>query len=202
MNTQTNLKGIEKKAYESIWDDGLIDIFVGISLAGLGIFWLTEYAVFGGLFPILLVPIWSGVRSRITAPRAGSVQFGADRRATERRNLTGLFLGGSLTLLLGVALYFAVARGGAMDRDWLAIVIPALPGVLLAAGAAVTGSMIGANRFQAYAALLLSGSGVGIWLRLEPGVYLAAAGAGILATGITMLVRFVRKYPVISEMGQ
>jgi len=88
-----------------------------------------------------------------------------------------------------------------MDRDWLAIVIPALPGVLLAAGAAVTGNMIGANRFQAYAALLLAGSGVGIWLRLEPGMYLATAGAVILATGIAMLVRFIRKYPVITEIG-
>ena len=61
--------------------------------------------------------------------------------------------------------------------------------------------MIGAHRFHAYAAVLLAGSGVGIWLSLEPGVYLAAAGAVILATGIAMLVRFVRKYPVVAEMG-
>ena len=200
MNTHTDLMGLEKKAYESTWDDGLLDVFVGFSLLGLGIFWLTDYAVFGGLIPVLLVPIWPGVRSKITVPRAGSVKFGAARRAKERRNLTTLFLAGAATMLLGVVLYFTVARGAESSAAWPTIVIPALPGVLLAAAASFAGNMIGAQRFYVYAGLLLVGAAIGVWLDLEPGVYLAASGAVVLATGIVMVVRFIREYPIHEEI--
>ncbi len=202
MSARLDLKAIEKRAYLSIWEDGLIDVFAGVALLGLGLFWLTDYAVFGGLLPALLIPFWPAARRWITVPRAGSVQFSRERRATERRKLSGLLFAGSATLLLGVALYFTVVRDGVSSREWLAAAIPALPGILLAFGATLTGSMIGARRFYAYGVLLVVGGGVGIWLRLEPGVYMAAAGAVILLAGLMMVVRFVRKYPIHGEAAR
>ena len=202
MNTYADLESVESKAYESTWDDGLIDAFVGVSLLGLGLFWLTDYAVFGGCIPALLMPIWPRLRRQLTAPRRGLVQFREGRRNTERRKLQGLFVAGLATFVLGVVLYFALGRTGVADGDWVRIVIPGLPGVLLAVGASLAGAMIGAHRFHLYAGLLVVGASVGIWLRWEPGLYLAGAGAVVLVTGIVMVVRFVRTYPIESGAGE
>jgi hypothetical protein len=179
-----DLRSLEGSAYASRWEDGLLELFAGTALLLVGVAWLTPMAGLGGVAPVLLIPFWPLARRAVTEPRAGYVEFRADRKAKERKAHMNLVLLGVVAFVLGVAAYLVVSRD-VVGRDGLIMMlVPALPGLLLALGAIVTGWMLG------LLALL------GVYFDAHPGVYMAAGGALVAASGLTMLVRFVRSHPL------
>ncbi len=120
MQSQRSLESIEQEVYGSQHRDGLLDIFAGVGLLAIGISWLTDYAWAGAIVPALLVPLWKPFRSRITEPRAGRVEFGAERRLLERRKMAALFAGGVLTMLLAVAIFFQIDERPFAWADYIA----------------------------------------------------------------------------------
>jgi len=197
-----DLNELEQKAYGSRWDDGLLDLFAGVSVLLLGVLWLIPGAeAFGGIAPVLLVPIWPVARKRITEPRAGYVEFGDARRGQERRVFRSLLLVGMGALFLGVAAYFFVRGDGRMGEDWVAIVIPALPGVLVGIGAVLAGLMIGLDRLMAYGLLLMALATGFTYYGAEPGLYLAVGGAIVTVLGAIRLSRFMTAHPIPTEAG-
>ena len=195
MHSGQDLEGIEQRAYQTLWEDGLIDLFVGAGVLGIGVSWITGYPVFGAVLPAMLVPMWQAARKRIAEPRSGYVEFSPRRKGRERRGLGILLLVGSLMLTLAIAL-FAIARHGAQAFEGITpVVIPALPAALLALGAALVGAIVGIHRFLAYAVLLLITGAVGTALAAEPGWHMVASGAAIAAVGVVRLASFLRRYP-------
>ncbi len=191
----SDLKQLEKQVYHSLWEDGLIDIFVGIALVGLGSFWLSkETSAYGAIFIPILIPFWSVARQRITLPRLGEVSFSTERQATEHKKLGGMILLGTVVMAVGVV-WFVIIRGGGPRPDWLAHSVAGLPAMLLAFGTMVTAFAIGQLRFFIYSAVLAASGVVVVLLSLRPGWGFLPAGIVALLTGAAHFYRFLRKYP-------
>jgi len=191
----SDLKQLEKQVYYTLWEDGLIDIFVGIALVGLGSFWLSsETSAYGAIFIPILIPFWSVARQRITLPRLGEVTLSTARQTTEHRKLGVMILLGVVVMAIGVA-WFMVIRGGGPRPDWLAHSVAGLPAMLLAFGAMVTAFAIGQLRFFIYSAALAISGVIVVLLSLRPGWGFLPAGIIALLTGAVHFYRFLRKYP-------
>jgi hypothetical protein len=205
MNAAIDLPDLERRAYQTLWEDGLIDVCAGLGLLGVGVSWIWGQPALGAVAPATLVPLWAVARSRISLPRAGYVEFGPARKALQRRHLGTLLLLGLATLALAVVVYLS-KRGGAEGAggtgdldDWARTLVPALPCVLLGFGAGLVAALFGVRRFFFYAALLVGVGGVGIVFELEPGWQILASGLGVSAIGLAILIGFLRHNPVPAE---
>ena len=182
-----DLKGIERKAWTSFWDDGLVDIVAGTFLITPGIRILTDNVWFtAGFFiglPILLVG------KRITASRMGRVRFGPERK---RRLITGKKVFG--IVLLAILAIWMVTLGGVVDTS------VAIRAVVLGGGLLMIWGLIAyfmdLRRLYLYAAFLAT-CWVLLELDYEPAGPIALVGSGSIALfiGLSMFIRFLRKYP-------
>jgi len=89
MVANINLKELERKAFRSVFQDGLWDIFVGflftqfavapfLSEQGLGDFWSSAV-----LFPVYMIVLACVMllKKYVVAPRLGMVQFSKKRKS-------------------------------------------------------------------------------------------------------------------------
>jgi hypothetical protein len=198
MSQNANLKKLERKAFLSYHQDGLLDIIIGLYITGFGVFIATGNVVFMtiGWLPIMLfIPL----KNRITVPRFGYVRFSSQRQSTFRLALAVVV--GVLLLAFFTGMFFFVSSGQmparveAFLRQYDMFVLCTLMSIILLA----VGVLIGLKRLYIYAALLILSSAIGSYLWLNPSIYLIGVGFVILATGLMMLVRFIRKYPLSGE---
>jgi hypothetical protein len=200
MTGNQDLQNLERQTYRDSYSDGIIDIYIGISLLWIGVawIWLPDIAGLAGVLPaIFITPMLVG-RKRFLEKRIGYVKWTEPRRQWEHRNLVGALIVGTAFLLLGVGVYM-FASDSAADRDILASVAPGLIAWLLAAVAIGLAFLMSAKRMLAYGMVLIAG---GIWTAQEnasPGWPLLAAGTVITITGIAMLIRFTRNNPVVNQ---
>lgn len=192
----SGLEQIEKQAYHTIWEDGLIDIFAGLSLFLIGVLWLTQDSGYGAVVAPILVPFWTVARNRISKPRRGVVNLSAERMAKENKKLAGLMLFGVATLIIGVVWYVMGRSGGASPANWASHIVAGLPATLLAIPAIIVAFAYGLNRILIYAAALLVSAVAVVLLDLRPGWGLIPGGIVGLVVGGTILSHFVRKYPL------
>jgi hypothetical protein len=128
---QISLAQIERKVWMSYFDDGLLDIFLGLVLLIVGVSDLLEdslgsrlwvYAVYALLVGMACLGYWAGKRF-MTVPRLGRVVFGPARKA--RRRKTAIILGVQiivgmlLTGMLAAALLRAPLGGAPFSRSTL-----------------------------------------------------------------------------------
>jgi hypothetical protein len=198
---EPNLKEIERRAYMSYHQDGLMDIFAGLIILGfgLGIFMqiILDYSL-GAIMPAILIttflPIWVAAKRKITMPRIGFVNFGI-RGANK---LTAVFLG---TMVAGLAVFFlftfATSQSGL--RQWLDLIIQngmLIVGFGTLAVCILFGYSMGLKRLYGYGVLavivLVSGHFTGIFFAY----IIMALGTTVMVTGAVLLISFVRKYPL------
>ncbi len=194
---RTNLEDLEGEAYQDSFSDGLIDLFVGLGIAVVGMtwLWLEPVAGLGGVFAAAVAWALPPIRRRIVEPRIGYVRWTAPRLKWERKQLRLLFWLGAAALLVGGAAALAVVRGDGVtsgDRN----VVAGLPAILLAIGAFVLAATSGFKRLWGYGAVLVSAAAVTILIEAGPGGSLLAAGAAIGVVGVVLLSRFLRVNPV------
>jgi len=98
MSEKLNLKQIERKAWRSVFQDGLWDIYLGLLLLLMGSSLLLDQLPIGeaarlgiylGLMAVCLVGMWLA-KTYITIPRTGRAQFGPARQI--RRKKVGIIL--------------------------------------------------------------------------------------------------------------
>jgi hypothetical protein len=197
---EPNLKEIERRAYMSYHQDGLLDIFVGLYILGFGlgiymdIIW--EYG-FGSIMPAILIaavlPIWIAAKRKITMPRIGFVKFGA--RGSNK--LFAIFLG-IMVAGLGVFFVFTFATfQGA--RQWLDLIFQ--NGMLVVGFGSLAvcllfGYSMGLKRLYAYGVLALVALVIGHFMGIFFAYILLALGLTVMVAGFALLIGFVRKYPV------
>jgi hypothetical protein len=68
-----NMNLLERKVFQSYWDDGLLDLFAAIGIFLIGVSWLRDFPVGAVFVPALLVPFWNPVRRKVIEPRLGLV---------------------------------------------------------------------------------------------------------------------------------
>jgi hypothetical protein len=179
-----------------MWDDGLIDVMAGLALFLIGFLWVTQDSMYSPFVAPLLVPVWIGARRKISEPRIGIVNFSAERVAKESKKMLGLFLFGVLTLVIGVAWFFLGRHGDTILTLPAVNVVAGLPAGLLAIPAIIVGFAYGLRRFFGYAAALLVAAVPVAILDLHPGWALIPGGVLGIMVGSSLLLRFVRKYPL------
>ena len=206
MSQNIDLKTLEKKAWQSVFQDGLWDIYLGILLMAFAVSaWLDTLAMEDGLrmgiyigvmvFAMLVLAV--GKRF-ITIPRMGQVRFGEKRK--RMRNYTRLVL--LFSVVVGLIMYWISASvyagdiKGILSSKWL------LPLVWVLNIGIVTGL---AAYFMEYDRLYIIGFLYAVTvpldfviktvIRVDIGMYIfLVAGLIILVMGSIYLIRFVREY--------
>jgi len=203
MSHEIDLKTIEKKAYLSYHQDGLMGLFVGLGILGFGIGMAADATSYlGGLLPAILFSLWAAAKKAITVPRVGLVRFGPERRIRIKKEKRFFMIFFTITMLAGVGVFFVYeGRAGLPSnlRSWLSEFVMAPMGLIGAISFCVLAYWKQITRYYIYAALLLVAVFVGPLLDISPPVYVSAAGGVILLCGLAMLIRFLRSYPLVTE---
>ena len=197
--TNIDLTSVERKSYRSMFDDGLLDLFIGISLLFLGLMWLTEYGAFGGLMPALLLPFWPIARKSFVEPRSGYVRLAEARRNRVRRGIAGSLAFGTLALLLGIAAYIGLTSDVSATEAIFDSIGSALPALLLALMATVAALLFDLPRFFGYGAVLLTTGALGVLLDLEPAWSLLGSAVFVMAIAAVLMARFVRDTHMVAD---
>jgi hypothetical protein len=202
MTYTLDLRQLERKAWKSVHQDGLLDIFCGLVLLQVGVsLWIQHAAgywtlVFGIAFNSLAVAGLIAGKKLITVPRMGRVEFGQIRKAKSLQ-LTILL---SLAVLLGVALIMLSLTDVVQLPGW------AVPAALIAANMLFVFGMLG--YFLDYPRLyiygLLYAAAFPSWVVLIeladirfPVVSVLSAAVMVLL-GCKGLFQFTSRYPVPS----
>ena len=181
----------------SYHQDGLLDIFVGVYILGFGVGIWADIAWelgFGSIMPAILIatilPIWIAAKRKITLPRIGFVKF----RTGGTTKLMAIFIGLAVAGL-GMFLAFTLFQ----DAPWLDAIFQnglIIMGMGSLAVCILFGYSMGLNRLYAYGGLALTALAIGHFMGIFFAYILVALGTTIVAAGVALLLRFVRKYPL------
>ena len=197
MNNQLDLKELQRKAYTSYHQDGLIDIFACIYIIGFSIGILLDYiwdfslgVLLPGILVVLVVPLWITAKRKITMPRIGYVNFGTKGKT----KITAIFTG---ILVLGTALFFAFSLF--IESSWLKIIIE--NGMIAVGIGALLVSILfgyasGLRRLYAYGIIALTLFAIGYIFGIFFAYIIFVLGLTVLSGGAALLIRFTRKYPI------
>jgi hypothetical protein len=212
MSEQISLREFERKAYSTIFQDGLLDIVIGCGVVqfsvaplltetGLNDFWSS--AVFVPIMFGLIAVAWM-VRRKVVVPRLGQLRVGAWRKRKLSRGVIGLLALNVLIFVLGVL----AAVGSISSRNVLSwIPIPHIGfGLSTLMLFSVSAAIFEVPRFYLYGALLALSPVVGEWLHITIGashhgfpVTFGAVAVIIILIGVTLFVRLLRRYPTSGE---
>jgi MFS family permease len=200
-----DIKKIEKRAVQSFYDDGLVEIAVGLIFVLLSAYFLSQTivprgssinAILMGLFMIVLVSSnFLGGRfvrffkRRITYPRTGYVEFKKKEPSPRRRAAAAIaagIIGASLAALYGLS-------------SSVRTLIPASYGVLIGIAVFVIANRIRLVRFMVLSAVSTM-IGVGIAVAGFDEIkgaflYYLLFGLAVIASGLATLIIYLRRHP-------
>lgn len=194
MNESIDLQQLERKAYLSYHQDGVIDIFIGSAIVTFGLLflpWVFEYLwmAFSGLF-IIWVLFYAGVKRVVTVPRIGYVEFKQHRRSRVMFIVLLLFI-------INIVLFLISALG---------LLTPELRFFLNVYGYSVTAFIVGGiflligfltelRRVMGYGVVAIA---VFLFLQFYPMPFsypIIVLGLVMTTYGCLLLFQFIKKYP-------
>jgi hypothetical protein len=194
MNDKISLDQLRRKAYLAYHQDGIIDMLIGATVIGFGIWRISENIIFTSL-SWLSFTVYIGLKRAITIPRFGFVRFSE----TQRKAQFSIALGLLMLLVLSVGGLFFFARPELIPsgvhifmRKFHEFVISGVVALFMI----LFGLLFGIRRIAGYGAFMLAALWLAIQLGWPGGPTLVSIGCLILALGIALLVRFIRKYPL------
>lgn len=203
MTKEPNLKEIERKTYMSYHQDGLLNIFAGVYILGFGLgifmdviwdFGMGVIIIPGGLIAMAL-PMWIAAKRKITMPRIGFVKFGPGGGTSK---LMAIFIGLAVAGLGFFSVFtLATVQGG--SRQWLDLIFQ--NGMLIVGFGSLAvcilfGYSMGLKRLYAYGLLAMITLVIGHFTGIFFAYILLALGTTVMATGVALLISFVKKYPL------
>ena len=207
MTTNMNLKDMERKAWRSLFQDGLLDIFMGLVLLAVGIpamlpglftseLWQNAGAAV--LMVLALFVYWLGKRF-ITMPRIGRARFGPTRKAKLRK--TAVIY--AISVVVGAIVFLMIMLGlspsppGWVQRlgvpGFLALGIGGWMLLILGLGSYFTDFTRGYVIAALYA-LAFSGT-----VLLHNPIMFIVAGTLAVLMGAVVFIGFLRKYPAPAQ---
>lgn len=182
---------VERKIFESFWDDGLIDIIVGLGLGLIGVTWILSVPVLGILVPIALVPVWAIARRQISIPIAGYVKFSRERSEDVHRTSVILIITGYV-VLVSVGTLYVFARSAGIGSDLLSRLVVGVPALTIAVLVLLSRFLFDMPfRTLGYSIMVLSVSILGMVSGLDPAYQFLAIGGGFVAVGSVLFRRFL-----------
>lgn len=194
MNEKINLKDIERKAYTSYHQDGILDILIAIFILSVAGWIIVDMAWFGWIFYLIAASIYAGAKRAVTVPRIGFVKF------SQQRYKKMVWVAVSLGVLLNIlGLVAFMQTAGGSPPVWVLFAFEnymIVIGLFVASLFCFVGYTFRARRMYAYALLTFVTFGIGYFLSYPLYYYIILIGTLILLTGLTMLISFIRKYPL------
>jgi hypothetical protein len=191
-----NLKELERRAYLSYHQDGILDMFIGFNILLFGMWMLADMAYLAGAFVAIFTPIYAQVKKQITVPRLGYVKFAPSRMAKSKRTVLLLVIAGVLAFIPGVLLFITTQRGILAPIQLLieyGMIVIGVAGMVLLATVAYISEI---RRLYAYSALFFAMFAGGYFLTIPFVYYIMMLGAVIMLAGLYLLIRFLRTYPL------
>ena len=212
MTEHIDIEKLEKKAWKSTFQDGFWDIYIGLIISGIGFSWL------GGFFGLpetvnVLVTVFSwdiGAmlvlflgKKYITQPRMGFVKFGVKRK--KRKKFLALFLG---VMVAFTVITFTFTLLGLFQLQLPGYLVMLLIGLLsITLPFSILAYFLQLWRLYLYA--LLGGLGLFISELLLPiigapyndVIPFGVIGLVITIAGLTILVKFLKKYSLKGDEG-
>ena len=200
LSAKIDLKDIERRAYTSYHEDGIIDIFIGFGLISMSFYVYAEMAWLMGSFVAIFVPVYMNMKKKVTFPRLGQATFSKRRAGRTRSSFIFLFAMNVVALLLAVSLWRSFSGGSppswfGLLREYYAIVA----GAVGAGVFAVLAYLTDLARFYRYAAATLVVLGSAYFIPIPFIAHVAVLGAIIGAAGYLQLEGFKRRYPLMEE---
>jgi hypothetical protein len=203
MSVTVDLKEIQRKANYAAYQDGLMEIAMGLFLFFYGGTLATDTLPLGIVFIVIAVffakPIIERVKMRYIYPRTGYVKLPEDPHTTGKGIAISAIV--MVVVLLG-AMFISMAMMGQNEglNFFLDVIVPPAAGFMLAIGPYWLGQTYGLTRGYVWAVMFALG---GIAMPLfdilsgyqAVGLLCTVIGLLILATGAIMFVRFIRKHP-------
>jgi len=203
MNFQLDLQEVEKKANYAAYQDGLMEISIGLFLFFYGGTLATDTLTLGIVFIVIAIffakPVIERIKKHYIYPRTGYVKLPEDPHTTGKGIAISAVV--MVVVLLG-AMFISMAVLGQKPglNFFLTFIVPPTAGFMLAIGPFWLGQTYGLVRGYVWAALFALG-GIAIPLFNLSSGYQAVGllctimGLLILATGTFMFASFLRKYP-------
>jgi len=210
MSTSLNLKAIERKAFRSVHQDGLWDIYIGgivLSMAMLAntgdgdAFPAQRFGLYiFGMLAFYLI-FWGG-KKYLTTPRLGQVKFGPHR---QRRKLTMVIILSVIVLLqvmllIGTILLWqnpgwATKLGFGQSNPDFERLLVAIIGALFVGPSMTLIAYFNDFMRGYYIAFILSLAVFSLIWFGQP-IYLIAASLLIIIPGVVLFIRFLRQHPL------
>jgi hypothetical protein len=195
MSQNAHLKEIEGKA-NLYHGDGLIDIAIGFVILLAGIAEILDWTAFGGVWVVLWLPIMMSAKKSITVPRMRYIDFTPKAQWKVKLVIVTVVLAVAVLFTLGLVVF---TKNEALP-PWLTAWLREYSRMVWPAALVGVGWLIalatGVKRLYAYAALAVIAFAGGYWFNLNFPLLFTGLGAVIVLSGMVVLVRFQRKYPI------
>lgn len=211
MSEDAQFNKLAKKTYLSYHQDGMVDILMGwiILSIGLGVAtgWFGPWALLGFF---IAGALYAPLKRRITIPRIGYVEFTPNwRREALTKIVYPLVV---CTFMVGLLLVAGVPEGvtpvgpvWTPSEAWpdLKLWLEGKGSFMFGVAAFVLFGVVGLateiRRFYAYAMISLAVMTSGQVLSFKTHISIIILGCIFLIVGVAMLVRFLRKHPILSH---
>ena len=197
MTEHVDLKALERKAYTTYHQDGIIDIFLGLAIITFSIMLIpmiieTSFPFMACIFPIWVI-IYAGVKRSITVPRIGYVEFKQSRRY--RLMILMVFL-----LVINLVIFAIMSFGLTLElriflNQYGLLVVAGVVGGLFV----LFGWVTQIYRLSGYGAVAFLAFIITQVFLLHLFVPIFVLGLTITVTGFVMLYQFVQKYPKVES---
>jgi hypothetical protein len=215
MEERLSLRRLERKAYTSTLQDGLLDILLGLTMFGnffvplllsyAGVSWgylVPDVNVFTIILTCLAVAVFVGGKRIITVPRIGVARFSPMRRTKLARITAVLVIAALLGVIVGL-LFEEQTIGPSLP---IGIHLPIVIWIVVAVTSFSLGAyLLDVIRLYVYGALFAAAVPIFVMLR-RVGFYtlglsvVAVSAAIMMAIGIVLLLRFLHEYPKLVEV--
>ena len=194
MKENIDLEELEKRAYTSIFQDGLLDIYIGLIVIG----WITNSL--GDFFDTLVVMSILIILSKsfISAPRMGRAKFGPTRKLNVKRLIIFVVINTSILVILLVLPYIGLFQGVSVEGYFFALTISTL---FIWLPLSIIAFFIKFNRLYIYAII----GGVAFFISeilrdyipdfLSSCIVFGVSGGIIFSIGLRIFLKFLKKYP-------
>jgi len=188
MNNSIDVKEIERIAYLTYHKDGIVDIYIGLTIVLLA---LTDMIWMLALFPIF----YRDSKRRYTFPRLGYVKFSekTNKIAGAQKPLT------TLIVLTFIVTLFAWYLGTTGNIAWIQPIVQNWKWMFAGVSAIIFCAfawLTDLKRLYYYGALSLLWFSAANYLPLQNHILFLVFGGVVSLTGALQLYRFTREYPV------
>lgn len=193
MSTDASIHQLRRKAYLAYHRDGIIDILIGVTILGFGL-WLSLNMPIFAFACLLAFSSYVPLKNAITVPRFGFVRFSEEK--PESIIVLGIGIG---ICLLGLAFTILVLLGpDQIGLSPVGFIRKHHPFVMSSIGAVVVtiiGLWRGIHRLVGYGLFLLVTVWLSFWLGLAGSLPLLVVGSAVLIIGVVQLGLFIGKQP-------